>query len=155
MIQSAFRRRMRTMVLGPDGALSLALVTDSLSAIGADFVVADMAAVKTDQDIWRVLASLSRTDHPGYCGGEGWDALWALDERSKQRPVGLVIANLDGICGAAAETYLIGNVQIAIERLQYLRVFFTVSDPGFVVRSVADSQGSFSGRMAVFDWSGL
>ena len=59
------------MVLGPDGALSLALVTDSLSAIGADFVVADLSGVKTEQDIWRVLASLSRTDHPGYCGAEG------------------------------------------------------------------------------------
>ena len=94
--------------------------------------------------IWRVLASLSRTDHPGYCGAEGWDALWALDARSRQRPVGLVIGNLDGNCGAAAEAYLIGNVQIAIERLQYLRVFFTVSDPGFVVRSVADNVDSTS-----------
>ena len=114
-----------------------------------------MAGVKTEQDIWRVLASLSRTDHPGYCGAEGWDALWALDARSRQRPVGLVIGNLDGNCGAAAEAYLIGNVQVAIERLQYLRVFFTVSDPGFVVRSVADDHGSFCGRMVVFDWPGL
>ena len=71
MIQSAFQRRMRTMVLGPDGALSLALVTESLSAIDAYFVVADMAGVKADQDLWRILASLSRTDHPGYCGAEG------------------------------------------------------------------------------------
>jgi hypothetical protein len=155
MIQSAFRRRMRTMVLGPDGALRIALVTDSLSAIGADFVVADMAAVKTEQDIWRVLASLNGTGHPGYCGAEGWDALWALDARSRQRPVGLVIGNLDGNCGAAAEAYLIGNVQIAIERLQYLRVFFTVSDPGFVVRSVADGHGCFCGRMVLYDWSGF
>ena len=143
------------MVLGPDGALRIALVTDSLSAIGADFVVADLSGVKTEQDIWRVLASLNGTGHPGYCGAEGWDALWALDARSRQRPVGLVIGNLDGNCGAAAEAYLIGNVQVAIERLQYLRVFFTVSDPGFVVRSVADGHGSFCGRMVVFDWSGL
>ena len=59
------------MGLGPDGALSLALVTDALSAIGSDFVVADMAAVKTDQDIWRVLASLNGAGHPGYCGADG------------------------------------------------------------------------------------
>ena len=155
MIQSAFRRRMRTMVLGPEGALRIALVTDSLSAIGADFVVADLSGVKTEQDIWRVLASLNGTGHPGYCGAEGWDALWALDARSRQRPVGLMIGNLDGNCGAAAEAYLIGNVQIGIERLQYLRVFFTVSDPGFVVRSVGDGHGSFPGRMALYDWSGF
>ena len=66
-----------------------------------------------------------------------------------------MIGNLDGICGAAAEAYLIGNVQIAIERLQYLRVFFTVSDPGFVVRSVGDGHGSFPGRMALYDWPGF
>ena len=143
------------MVLGPDGASSLALVTDSLSAIGADFVVADLSGVKADQDIWRVFASINGTDHPGYCGAEGWDALWALDERSRQRPVGLVMTNMDKIHGAADEAYLVGSVQMAIERLQYLRVFLTVSDPGFARNHVADSHGSFCGRMVVFDWSGL
>jgi hypothetical protein len=155
MIQSAFQRRMRTMVLGPDGALSLALVTKSLSAIGADFVVADLSGVKTEHDIWRVFASLNGAGHPGYCGPEAWDALRDFDVRARDQTIGIVIANLDAVAGNPDEAYLVGNVQIAIERLRHLRVFFTVSDPGFVVRSVADGHGSFSGRMALYDWSGF
>jgi hypothetical protein len=106
-IKSAFRRKVRTMVLGPDGASSLALVTEALSATGAEILVADMAGVKTDQDIWRVFANLNGTGHPGYCGTEAWDALWAFDTKAEERPLGLVVANLDAVGGRADERYLV------------------------------------------------
>ena len=60
-----------------------------------------------------------------------------------RRPDGLWIG-LAALDGGATLRIDASQRQIAIERLQYLRVFFTVSDPGFVVRSVADNVDSTS-----------
>ena len=154
-LQADFRRRTRATLLGPDGAVSLELLTGALRAIDADFLVADMSGAKKDRDIWRIIAGLNGTAHPGHCRREALAALEALDLRAKERPLGVVIANLDTIGPVPDEAYLVANIRNDIDRLRSLRVFFTVCDPGFVLRNVADGHGSFNGRMSVYDWSGL
>jgi hypothetical protein len=142
-------------VLGQNGATGLDLVTAALRAVSADFAVADMSCVKRDPDIWSVIAGLDGTAHAGHCRREALVALEALDRSSKRRPLGLVIANLDSIGPLPDETYLVANIRNDIDGLRSLRVFFTVADPEFVVRNIADGHGSFNGRMTVYDWSGF
>jgi len=98
------------MVLGPDGALRIALVTDSLSAIGAD-LLSRLVWSEDRAGYRRVLASLNGTGHPDTAEPRLGCALGTRCE-IQQRPVGLMIGNLDGICGAAAEAYLIGTSRL-------------------------------------------
>jgi hypothetical protein len=49
----------------------------------------------------------------------------------------------------------VANIRNDINGLRSLRVLFTVADPEFVLRNIAESHGSINGRMTVYDWSGF
>jgi hypothetical protein len=49
----------------------------------------------------------------------------------------------------------VANIRNDIDGLRSLRVLFTVADPEFVLRNIADGHDSLNGRMTVHDWSGF
>ena len=47
------------------------------------------------------------------------------------------------------------NIRNDIDGLRSLSFLFTVADPEFVLRNIADGHGNFNSRMTVYDGSGF
>jgi hypothetical protein len=61
----------------------------------------------------------------------------------------------DGRYQRRGEAYRVANIRNDIDGLRSLSFLFTVADPEFVLRNIADGHGSFNSRMTVYDWSGF